>query len=162
MTYDVTVYLVLDDFGEIGRAYRETDEARADFKSLLEDLRAGQFHAPVRVVAFNTAEGWSRDVSEDIAREIAGLSEEIPASARAFVDRQLSDTPSLSPTDDTPPWPAPHSDLRGGLAIVRAALQENVTLPIHGSTIRDEAEALAKAIRQLADQRDRLARINPA
>jgi hypothetical protein len=43
------VYLVLDDFGEIGRAYRETDEARADFKSLLEDLRAGQFHAHPRL-----------------------------------------------------------------------------------------------------------------
>jgi hypothetical protein len=31
-----------------------------------------------------------------------------------------------------------------------------------GSTIRDEAEALAQAIRHLADQRDLLARINPA
>jgi hypothetical protein len=30
----------------------------------------GQFSNPVRVVAFNTAEGWSRDVSEEIADEL--------------------------------------------------------------------------------------------
>ena len=33
-------------------------------------LISGQYDNPVRVVAFNTAEGWSQDVSEDIAREI--------------------------------------------------------------------------------------------
>ena len=27
--------------------------------------------SPVRIVAFNTAEGWSRDVTEDIAAELA-------------------------------------------------------------------------------------------
>jgi hypothetical protein len=31
----------------------------------------GQYSRPVRVVAFNTAEQWSRDVSEDIARAVA-------------------------------------------------------------------------------------------
>ena len=28
--HDVTVYIVLNDFGELGRAYVETDEAKAD------------------------------------------------------------------------------------------------------------------------------------
>jgi hypothetical protein len=32
----------------------------------------GQYSNPVRVIAFNTAEGWSRDVSGEIADEIAG------------------------------------------------------------------------------------------
>jgi hypothetical protein len=30
----------------------------------------GQYSNALRVVAFNTAEGWSRDVSEDIAAEL--------------------------------------------------------------------------------------------
>jgi hypothetical protein len=68
---DVDVYLVLDDFGgRLGRAWRETDEADTDRATTMEDLIDGQYRAPARVVAFNTAEGWSRDVSEEIAEEI--------------------------------------------------------------------------------------------
>jgi hypothetical protein len=55
---DVTVYLVLDDFGALGRAYRETDAAQADPKTVVADLLSGQYRHPLRVVAFNTAEGW--------------------------------------------------------------------------------------------------------
>jgi hypothetical protein len=65
-----TVYLVLNDFGRYGRAYSETSEERADLETTIADLMTGQYDRPVRVVAFNTAEGWSADVSEDIAREI--------------------------------------------------------------------------------------------
>jgi hypothetical protein len=64
---DVAVYLVLDDFGLLGRAYRETDEAAANLSTLIDDMMTGQFNCPVRVVAFNTAEGWSRDVSGEVA-----------------------------------------------------------------------------------------------
>jgi hypothetical protein len=67
---DVAVYLVLDDFGLLGRAYRETDAADANLSTLIDDMLTGQFNCPVRVVAFNTAEGWSRDVSEDVARDV--------------------------------------------------------------------------------------------
>jgi hypothetical protein len=64
------VYLVLDDFGgRLGRAWRETDEASADRETLIRHLLEGQYSDPVRIVAFNTAEGCSRDVTEDIARE---------------------------------------------------------------------------------------------
>jgi hypothetical protein len=68
--HDVTVHLVLDDFGRAGRAYRETDEERADLGTVIDDLLTGQFNKPVRIVAFNTAEGWARDVSEDVAWEV--------------------------------------------------------------------------------------------
>ena len=68
--FDVTVHVVLDDFGKAGRAYRETDEAQASFETVVDDLLTGQLNNPVRVVAFNTSEGWSRDVSEDVAREV--------------------------------------------------------------------------------------------
>ena len=64
------VYLVVDDFGHRGRAWRETDEAGTDRATLVRDLVEDQYENPVRVVAFNTAEGWSRDVTIDIADEL--------------------------------------------------------------------------------------------
>ena len=67
---DKDIYLVLDDFGRIGRAWRETDEHAANRATLVRDLLAGEYNNPVRVVAFNTAEGWSRDVTVDIADEV--------------------------------------------------------------------------------------------
>jgi hypothetical protein len=68
---DQDVYLLLDQFGgRLGRAWRETDEEDTDFETLIRDLLEGQYSNPVRVVAFNTAEGWSRDVSDDVADEL--------------------------------------------------------------------------------------------
>lgn len=65
---DVTVHIVLDDFGgRLGRVYRETDEAEADEKTIIENMISGEYSRPVRVVAFNITEGWARDVTEDIA-----------------------------------------------------------------------------------------------
>jgi hypothetical protein len=64
------VYLVLEDFGRLGRAWRETDEAGANRPTLIRNLLEGQYEEPVRIVAFNTAEGWSRDVTVDIADEL--------------------------------------------------------------------------------------------
>ncbi|HJY90723.1 MAG TPA: hypothetical protein VJ255_10605, partial [Candidatus Acidoferrum sp.] len=37
---------------------------------LVRNLLEGQYENPVRIVAFNTAEGWSRDVTVDIADEL--------------------------------------------------------------------------------------------
>jgi hypothetical protein len=64
-------YLVLDDFGHHGRSWRETNESAADRETVIRDLLAGEFNYPVRVVAFNATEGWSRDVTLDIADEVA-------------------------------------------------------------------------------------------
>jgi hypothetical protein len=60
---DQDVYLVLDDFGEWGSAWRETDVQDTDFDSVIIDLLEGQYRNPVRVVSFNVSEGWVRDVS---------------------------------------------------------------------------------------------------
>jgi hypothetical protein len=68
--HDKTVYLVADDFGRIGRAWREADYEATDLETVIQDLLAGQYSYPFRVVAFNTAERWSEDVSEDVAREL--------------------------------------------------------------------------------------------
>jgi hypothetical protein len=59
--YDVTVYLVLDHFGRLGSAYRETDEERADLEDVINNMLQGEYHDPRRVVAFNTACRTARD-----------------------------------------------------------------------------------------------------
>jgi hypothetical protein len=68
---DQDVYLVLDDFGSgLGRAWRETDVEHTDLETVITDLLDGQYNNPVRIISFNTAEGWSRDVSEDVAHKL--------------------------------------------------------------------------------------------
>ena len=66
---DRDMYLVLEDFSS-GAAWRETDEDRTDYRTLISDLLTGQYDHPLRVVAFNPLEGWSRDASEDVAHEL--------------------------------------------------------------------------------------------
>jgi hypothetical protein len=61
---------VLDDFGRLGKSWREADEDATDRKTLIRDLMEGEFDCPGRIVAFNTAEGWCRDVTVDIADEL--------------------------------------------------------------------------------------------
>ena len=67
---DRDTYLVLEDFGRIGCCWHQTDADNADRETLIRDLVEGQYRQPVRIVAFNTAEGWSRDVTMDIADEL--------------------------------------------------------------------------------------------
>ena len=83
-------YLVLDDYGErLGRAWRETDEEASDRETLIQDLMNDQCGRPARIVAFNTAEGWSRDVTMDIADELRrrfAEYDEVPASVQEFLE----------------------------------------------------------------------------
>jgi hypothetical protein len=81
---DQNVYLVVDDFGRNGQVFREADVETTDLETVIVDLLDGQYQNPVKVVAFNTAEGWSQDVSEDIAQEL-----------RRRCDLQLRDVPSI-------------------------------------------------------------------
>ena len=83
------VYLVLDDFGPLGRAWHETDEAGANRATLVRNLLDEQYEDPVRIVAFNTAQGWSRDVTVDIADELRRRYveyDEVPASVLKFLE----------------------------------------------------------------------------
>jgi len=65
-------YLVLDDFGgRLGRAWRETDEEDTDRETLIRDLMEGQYSHPTRIVAFNTAEGWSARCDHGYRRRAA-------------------------------------------------------------------------------------------
>jgi hypothetical protein len=83
------IYIVLDDFGSLGRAWRETDEAGANRAALIRNLLDGQYENPVRIVAFNTTEGWSRDVTVDIADEVRRRFveyDEVPEAVLAFTE----------------------------------------------------------------------------
>jgi hypothetical protein len=86
-----TVYLVADDFGRIGRAWREADYEATDLETVIRDLLAGQYTNPIRVVAFNTTERWSEDVSEDVAHELRRRCDlemcDLPASLTDFIER---------------------------------------------------------------------------
>jgi hypothetical protein len=98
---DRGIYLVLDDFGRLGRSWREIDEERTDRETIITDLRAGQYSNPVLVIAINTAESWSRDVSEEMADEIARRCSmdgfDVPPFLQDFVDRHGSGRPAQLP-----------------------------------------------------------------
>ena len=96
LTDDVTVHIVLNDFGEkLGRAFLETDEAEADEWTIFSNIISGEYSNPVRVMAFNIAEGWSRDVTDDIAQAVIerGRSENhFSKVAKEFVERTLGES----------------------------------------------------------------------
>jgi hypothetical protein len=51
---------------------------------------SGEYRDPLRVVAFNTVEGWSRDVSEEIAYDVLDRAYDpdstLSAGAERFID----------------------------------------------------------------------------
>jgi hypothetical protein len=105
---DVTVYLGLNDHGQFVIAYDETDPAEADRETIIRNFLTGQYGNALRVVAFNTVEGWSRDVSQDIAGEVlerafdadVNLSED----TKRFIDRHMT------PGEKRPPAPSVRHD----------------------------------------------------
>jgi hypothetical protein len=54
---DVTVYLVVNDFGKFGRAFVETDIAEADRETVIRNLLSGQYSNALRVIAFKHGRG---------------------------------------------------------------------------------------------------------
>jgi hypothetical protein len=49
--HDQTVYIVPNDFGQLGRAaYCEASEDRSDLETTISDLISGQYDNPVRVM----------------------------------------------------------------------------------------------------------------
>jgi hypothetical protein len=85
---DQTIYLVVESPGPHGTA-RQTE--RADIETVISDLLSGQFSDPIEVVAFNTLEHWTDDLSKDVAREIRCRCDieghDVPAYLEEFVGR---------------------------------------------------------------------------
>ena len=88
---DQNIHLVMDDFGRLGRAWREADVEGTDLETVIAGLLGGEYKGPVRVVSFNTAERWSEDVSADVAHELRRRCDQqqrdIPFFLQDFVDR---------------------------------------------------------------------------
>jgi hypothetical protein len=94
-----TVYLVVDCYRD-GCVWREAEVQQTDLETVIADLMSGQYSDPLRVVAFNTAERWAGDVSQDIAYELrrrADLAyEDLSSTIEAFVDMHAGRDEQLS------------------------------------------------------------------
>jgi hypothetical protein len=82
------LHFILCDFGGIGQAFIETDPARADRESAIEDILAGEIARPLKVIAVH-ADGTWHDVSVDVAQELAKTAatrgDELSEGALAFI-----------------------------------------------------------------------------
>ena len=87
------VHFVLCDFGRAGLAYVETDPAEADATTVVQNLLNGQYERPLRVIALNADEGWSRDVSEAIAAKVRDVAEhegrELTSGTTSFIEDHI-------------------------------------------------------------------------
>ncbi len=123
---DQIVFLVVDSFGASGAVYRfgasgavyrETEVERADFETIIADFLTGQFNDPVRVIAFNTLEHWSDDVSAAIATEIQTRCDiegnSVPEHISDFVDRHSGPDAEASPRLGVP-WAMPPVGIAAG------------------------------------------------
>lgn len=89
---DETIYRVVDSRG----AGSETEVERTDLNAVIADFLAGQFNCPIRVVAFNTLEHWTEDVSREVAAEIQAQSDmdsvPVPEHLKDFVEKYAGST----------------------------------------------------------------------
>jgi hypothetical protein len=87
--------MVADDLGRLRRIWPESDMERTDLETVIQDLLEGQYKNPIRVISFNTAEGWSQDVSADVAEELRRRCDlqlrGVPLSISDFVERHAGD-----------------------------------------------------------------------
>jgi hypothetical protein len=87
----MTSTLVVDDLGRLGQVWREADYEATDFETVVTDLLDGQYSNPTGIFALNTAEGWSRDVSADVAAELRRRCDlqlrDVPSELQDFVER---------------------------------------------------------------------------
>ena len=88
------VHLVLCDYGRAGLAYAETEPVSTE-RDVVEKILSGEYERPVEVVAFNVTEGWTRDVSEDIAGLVVerarSQERKLAQGARAFIEKHLDE-----------------------------------------------------------------------
>ena len=79
-------------------AFVETDIAEADRETALRNFLSGQYSNALRMIALNTAEDWSRDVSEDIADELlqraCDADDNLGEDTKRFIDRHLELPPA--------------------------------------------------------------------
>jgi hypothetical protein len=87
---DETVYVVVETLGPEAPA-RTTE--RADIETIITELLSGRFNDPIKVVAYNTLEHWTDDLSRDVAQEILCRcdieGEEVPDYLEEFISNSF-------------------------------------------------------------------------
>ncbi|QAU45628.1 hypothetical protein [Bradyrhizobium guangzhouense] len=63
---DQTLFVVIDRLDEA----TEIRVERSDLDAAINELVAGCFNDPIKVISFNTLEHWMKDISTDVAGEI--------------------------------------------------------------------------------------------
>jgi hypothetical protein len=86
-------YIVINRYGRFGTAFAETSLDRADYKTTIADLIAGQHSDPLRVVRFNPDTDRAEDVSPAVAQEILRRLDlegrKLPSELKGFIDRHV-------------------------------------------------------------------------
>jgi hypothetical protein len=100
---DQTIYVIVDGCQQ-GKIYQEIEIERTDLEAALTDLLSGQFNEPIRVVAFNTLEHWSKDISVDVAREIQCRCDmdgsDVPQYLAGFMETHIGSRQQATAADD--------------------------------------------------------------
>jgi hypothetical protein len=87
---DQNVYLVVNDFGQPGTAWCETEVEGTE--NVVTDLLDGQYRNPVRVVGFNVVEGWARRLGGHCRRNPVALRSATDVRARPSFRASLTAT----------------------------------------------------------------------
>src|SRR4051812_28198254 len=94
--FRATIRMHISCWMRLGSAWREANVEDTDLETVITYLLQGQFANPVRVIGFNAAEGWARDVSEDVARELrqrcADQDRDLPEFLQEFGERCMGRT----------------------------------------------------------------------
>jgi hypothetical protein len=97
---DQTVYVVVEGDGRQAAGQNEIETT--DVETVVTDLMSGRFHDPIGIVAFNTLEHWSSDISAEIAREIQSRCDsdglDIPQYLAGFMETHLNPRNAPQPT----------------------------------------------------------------
>lgn len=88
-------YIVVEDFGSLGRAYVETD-VKQNREQLLRDLIDGHYERPVRIIGFIASEC---DVSAELAQAVVDQAwhegTDLPKSVIWFCERHEAEVPEI-------------------------------------------------------------------
>ena len=65
------IYFVLADFGKCGTSWQERDQDHTGRETTIRDIISGEIDAPLKVIEADLDGGSSRDVTIEIAKEVA-------------------------------------------------------------------------------------------
>jgi hypothetical protein len=86
-----TTYLLLDEMtNQHVSIWPEISADEANEATIVQWIIEGQFSRPIKIVAFNTEDGWSRDVTQEIATKLLDLNQNgvaLGATAIEFIER---------------------------------------------------------------------------